>query len=150
MKARINNTFASASKKLFKDVLDNFEKLKDYTFNQDYGFLVCSLLDSTVRVAGNDIFVISYDSDALVKNNLNNLLKLENTYNSINNSNSKIAIISDDEWEILKNQYIENIKNNNTYNLVNEPELIFEVSDKNDIISSSAVELFGSDIVEVE
>ena len=150
MKARINNTFASASKKLLKDVLDNFEKLKDYTFNQDYGFLVCSLLDSTVRVAGNDIFVISYDSDALVKNNLNNLLKLENTYNSINNSNSKIAIISDDEWKVLKNQYIENIKNNNTYNLVNEPELIFEVSDKNDIISSSAVELFGSDIVEVE
>ena len=31
-----------------------------------------------------------------------------------------------------------------------EPEVIFEELDKSDIISSSAVELFGSDIVEME
>ena len=39
---------------------------------------------------------------------------------------------------------------NISYNLMEEPELVFEESNKNDIISSSAVELFGSDIVEVE
>ena len=68
----------------------------------------------------------------------------------MNNSHFKIAIISDDDWDILKNQYITNLKNNISYNLMEEPELVFEESNKNDIISSSAVELFGSDIVEVE
>ena len=150
MQARINNAFATASKQNLKDINSSFDKLKDYTFDQDIGFLVCSLLDSTVRVAGNSVFIISYNSDALVKSNLNNLLKLEDTYNKLNNSHFKIAIISDDDWDILKNQYITNLKNNISYNLMEEPELVFEESNKNDIISSSAVELFGSDIVEVE
>ena len=150
MQARINNAFATASKQTLKEINSSFDKLKDYTFDQDIGFLVCSLLDSTVRVAGNSVFIISYNSDALVKSNLNNLLKLEDTYNKLNNSHFKIAIISDDDWDILKNQYITNLKNNISYNLMEEPELVFEESNKNDIISSSAVELFGSDIVEVE
>ena len=150
MQARINNAFATASKQTLKEINSSFDKLKDYTFDQDIGFLVCSLLDSTVRVAGNSVFIISYNSDALVKSNLNNLLKLEDTYNKLNNSHFKIAIISDDDWDILKNQYITNLKNNISYNLMEEPELVFEESNKNDRISSSAVELFGSDIVEVE
>lgn len=150
MQVRINNAFATASKQTLKEINSSFDKLKDYTFDQDIGFLVCSLLDSTVRVAGNSVFIISYNSDALVKSNLNNLLKLEDTYNKLNNSHFKIAIISDDDWDILKNQYITNLKNNISYNLMEEPELVFEESNKNDIISSSAVELFGSDIVEVE
>lgn len=150
MEARINNTFASASKPILKDVINNFEKLRDYSFDQKFGYLVCSLLDSTVRVAGNDSIIISYDSDALVKSNLANIVKLEKIYNKINDSNIKIAIISDELWDKLKNEYIENLKNNVPYNIMDEPELIFEELDKNDIISSSAVELFGSDIVEVE
>ena len=150
LQVRINNAFATASKQTLKEINSSFDKLKDYTFDQDIGFLVCSLLDSTVRVAGNSVFIISYNSDALVKSNLNNLLKLEDTYNKLNNSHFKIAIISDDDWDILKNQYITNLKNNISYNLMEEPELVFEESNKNDIISSSAVELFGSDIVEVE
>ena len=150
MEARINNTFASASKPILKEIVNNFEKLRDYSFDQQFGYLVCSLLDSTVRVAGKDSIIISYESDALVKSNLANLIKLENTYNKLNDSNIKIAIISDDLWDNLKNEYIENLKNNVPYSVVDEPELIFEELDKNDIISSSAVELFGSDIVEVE
>ena len=42
-----------------------------------------------------------------------------------------------------------NIKNNVKYEVVEEPEPIFEELKNNDIITSSAVELFG-DIVEVE
>ena len=150
MEARINNTFASASKPILKEILNNFENLRDYSFDQKFGYLVCSLLDSTVRVAGKDSIIISYESDALVKSNLANLIKLENTYNKLNNANIKIAIISDDLWDKLKNEYIDNLKNNVPYTIIDEPELIFEELDKNDIISSSAVELFGSDIVEVE
>lgn len=150
MKIRINNTFATATKPILKNILSCFEKLRDYTFDQDFGFIVCSLLDGTVRTAGKDSFIISYESDALVKSNLSNLLKLENTFNKINDLNYKIAIISDEEWDTLKEKYIENYKNNISYDIIEEPELIFEESNKNDIISSSAVELFGSDIVEVE
>ena len=150
MKIRINNTFATATKPILKSIFTCFEKLRDYTFDQDFGFIVCSLLDGTVRTAGKDSFIISYESDALVKSNLNNLLKLESTFNKINDLNYKIAIISDNECDTLKEKYIENYKNNISYDIIEEPELIFEESNKNDIISSSAVELFGSDIVEVE
>lgn len=70
-------------------------------------------------------------------------------YSKITGSSKKIAIISDDEWNSLKNEYISNLKNGIKYNFIPEPEVIFEESDKDDIISSSAIDLFG-DIVEIE
>lgn len=52
--------------------------------------------------------------------------------------------------EKLKKEYINNLNNNIKYEIVDEPELLFEENDKNDIISSSAIDLFGEDIVEIE
>ena len=73
-----------------------------------------------------------------------------NIYNKITNSNKNIAIITDSKWNELKKEYISNISSGKKYEYVNEPELLFEDVKKNDIISSSAVDLFGSDIVEIE
>ena len=70
-------------------------------------------------------------------------------YNKITKSNKSIAIISDEKWENVKNEYISNLKNNIKYEVVEEPEVIFEDLKNNDIITNSAVDLFG-DIVEVE
>ena len=149
MKVRVNNTLAKADKNLLRLEIKNFTLLNDYTFDQEIGYLVCAILDAKLRVVSNDCLVLSYDYDSNARQNLNNLEKITDVYNKITNSNKNIAIITDEYWEKVKNEYILNIKNNVKYEVVEEPEPIFEELKNNDIITSSAVELFG-DIVEVE
>lgn len=149
MKVRVNNTLAKADKNLLRLEMKNFTLLNDYTFDQEIGYLVCAILDAKLRVVSNDCLVLSFDYDSNARQNLNNLEKITDVYNKITNSNKNIAIITDEYWEKVKNEYILNIKNNVKYEVVEEPEPIFEELKNNDIITSSAVELFG-DIVEVE
>ena len=148
--ARINNTFYDASKDLLNKEIEKFKLLYDFSFDQQIGAIVNSLLDSTVRACGQNDFIISYSSLASAEQNLDNIVQINDVYNKITNSNKNIAIISDDEWNKLKQEYISNLKNNIKYNHVNEPELIFEENDKDDIINYSAIDLFGEDIVEIE
>lgn len=149
MKVRVNNTLAKADKNLLRLEMKNFTLLNDYTFDQEIGYLVCAILDAKLRVVSNDCLVLSYDYDSNARQNLNNLEKITDVYNKITNSNKNIAIITDEYWEKVKNEYILNIKNNVKYEVVEEPKPLFEELKNNDIITSSAVELFG-DIVEVE
>ena len=147
---RVNNTLAGADKNLLKLEINNLELLKEYSFDQNIGYLVNSLLDAKLRAVSSDYLILSYDSDASVSQNLLNIVKLNEVYNSITKSSKKIAIISDDAWEKFKLEYINNLKNNVKYDIQEEPELLFEDLNKNDIMSSSAISLFGEDIVEVE
>ena len=149
MKVRINNTLAKADKKILGEENSNFEKLKDFTFDQEIGYLVCSLLDSKVRVASESSIIISFEYDSVVKQNLLHLDKLEDVYHKITNSDKKFAIVTDEEWEKIKNEYIDHLKNKISYEIMEEPEVVLEEIDNNDIILSSAMDLFG-DIVEVE
>ena len=150
MKVRVNNTLALANKELLRHELTNFEILRNYTFDQEIGYLVCSLLDATVRAVSSENIIISYEFDSTVKQNLINIELLIEVYNKITNSNKNIAIISDKDWEQIRVEYINNLKNNIKYEVIDEPEVILEEIKKDDIIgSSAAVELFG-DIVEIE
>ncbi len=149
MKVRVNNTLAKADKNLLRLEMKNFTLLNDYTFDQEIGYLVCAILDAKLRVVCDDCLVLSYDYDSNARQNLNNIEKLTDVYNKITNSNKNIAIITDEYWEKVKNEYILNLKNNIKYEIIEEPEPIFEELKNNDIITSSAVDLFG-DIVEVE
>ncbi len=148
MKVRVNNTLAKADKNLLRLEMKNFDLLNDYTFDQEIGYLVCAILDAKLRVVSEDCLVLSYDYDSNARQNLINLEKIIDVYNKITNSNKNIAIITDEYWEKVKNEYILNLKNNIKYEVVKEPEPIFEELKNNDIITSSAVDLFG-DIVEV-
>ncbi len=150
MSIRINNTMATADKNLLKLEMKCFDILKDFSFDQEIGYLVNSILDSKLRAVGPDNLIISYDSDASVEQNLINLIRLNEVYNKVTNSNKNIAIISDKKWDELKEQYIENLKNNVKYEVQEEPELLLEEIDNNDIMTSSAISLFGEDIVEIE
>ena len=150
MSIRINNSFATADKNLLKEEMNNFELLKDFSFDQKIGYLVNSILDSKIRVVGKNDMIISYDSDAIVDQNLVNIVSLNDVYNEITKSNKNIAIISDSRWENLKNEYIENLKNHVSYELKKEPDLVLEEIKNDDIISNSAISLFGEDIVEIE
>lgn len=149
MKARVNNTMALANKQLLKFELDNMNILEDFTFDQEVGYVVCAILDGKIRAVSEDSLILSYEYDSVVKQNLNILDKITYVYNKLTNSNKKIAIISDEQWEIEKNKYIASLRDGNHYEVVEEPEEIYEEVEKDDIIVSSAVELFG-DIVEFE
>ena len=142
MNVRINNCFVNANKSVLNKEKLNFEKLKDFSFDSEIGYLVCSLLDSTVRVASDDYIIISYDLDSSVEQNCLILHKLEDVYANITNSFKKFAIISDSYWNKIKNDYINNLKNGFTYKLLEEPKEVLDVSDNHDIISNKAVDLF--------
>ena len=149
MNIRVHNILAQADKSLLKNEISNLDIFNDYTFDQDFGYIVCSILDSKIRAVSSSGIIISFESDATVKQNLSNILKINEVYNNISNSNKKIAIVSDDYWEELKKEYISNLKNNIKYQIKEEPEVLFEDLHKDDIITSSAVNLFG-DIVEID
>lgn len=147
---RVNNTMASAEKNLLKKENELFDMLKEYSFDQEIGYLANSILDSHLCAVGPNDFIISYDSDATVEQNLVNLVKINEVYNKITGSDKNIAIISNNRWNEIRNEYILNLKNNVKYEIKEEPDFIFEEIDNNDIISNSAISLFGRDIVEVE
>ena len=149
MSARINNTFALANKELLKKEQSCFDLLKDFTFDQEIGYIACSLLDSKLRVVSENNILISYENDANVKQNLINLDKITEVYHKITNSHKNIAIVTDDEWNRLKDEYIANLKNGVCYKVIEEPKVVLEEIKKNDIIVNGAVDLFG-DIVEIE
>ena len=147
--ARVNNTMATADKKLLNVEQENMKLFNDFTFDQEIGYIVCSILDSKIRAASNNGIILSYEYDSVVRQNLDILDKITYVYNKISGGSKVIAIISDERWEEEKNKYIKCIKEGNHYDVVEEPSEVYEEIKNNDIISSSAVELFG-DIVEFE
>ena len=150
MKARVNNIMATADKSILKDVIDKMSFFNDYTFDSEIGFAACALLDAKVRAASNIGIILSYEYDSIVKQNLLNLEKINEVYNKLNKTDYKLAIISDLEWDKAKSDYIKTIKSGGSYSLIEEPvPELFEDTKKDDIISNSAVELFG-DIVEID
>ncbi len=149
MNIRVNNTLAKADKKLLKEEQNNFEKLKDFTFDQEIGYIVCALLDSKLRAVSDNNMIISFEYESNVLQNIQIIDKITDVYNKITNSNKEIAIISDKEWDKVKNDYIKRLKDGIKYEIIEEPQPVYEKIENDDIISNSAVQLFG-DIVVVE
>lgn len=149
MKVRVNNTLALANKQILNNEIEKMKLLNDYTFDQEIGYIVCNLLDAKVRAASVENIIISYEYDSSVRQNLIELDKIMYVYGKITNSDKKLAIITDEQWEIEKSNYIKSIKDGVQYQVMEEPKEVYEESVKNDIISNSAVELFG-DIVEID
>lgn len=148
IKARVNNTLAKANKQILNTELENIKKLNDFTFDQEIGYIVCSLLDASLRAASEENIILSYEYDSTVRQNLTELDKFIYVYNKITGSSKKIAMITHDEWEKEKEKYIKKIKEGIHYEVIEEPVEVYEESKKDDILSNSAMDLFG-DIVEI-
>lgn len=148
MSARVNNTLALANKQVLTSEIENMKLLNDFTFDQEIGYIVSNLLYAKIRAASDDSIILSFEYDSIVKQNILELDKISYVYNKITGSEKKIAIITDEQWELEKSNYIKCIKEGIQYQVIDEPEEIYEDLKNNDIISNSAVELFG-DIVEI-
>ena len=146
--ARVNNIMAQAEKNILTNETKLFESLREFSFDQQIGYLVCDLLDGKVRAASNDGVIISYEFESAVNRNLLFIEKLTYIYNKITSSNKDLALITDERWENEKKNYIKLKKDGKKLELLEIPNEIYEEKENNDIISNSAVELFG-DIVEI-
>ncbi len=149
MRVRINNAFALANKQILTKEHENLEKLNDYTFDQEIGYLVCEILNSKFRVASENIIVLSYEYDSIVQQNLEHLEQMEDVYKRLTNSSKKFAIVTDEEWNHLKAEYIEHLKKGEHYQIQSEPMKDFQKEENDDIICNDAASLFG-DIVEID
>ena len=149
MKIRANNTLAKADKALLKSETMLFDNFNEYIYDSDFGYIVTQLLDSKIRAVSSESIILTFDFDSNVDNSYFIFDEITDTYNKITNSNKKLAIISTSDWDKLKEDYIKKFKNKESLEYLKEPDPIFEELDNNDIIVSSAVELFG-DIVEID
>ena len=149
IKVRVNNALALANKKILNEEIHNLNILNDYTFDQKIGYLVCEILNSKFRVASEDIIVISYEYDSIVKQNLLHLEQMEKVYYELTHSKKEFAIISDEEWKRVKTEYITKLKSGNHYEVLEEPTKEFKKEEEDDIILSDTTSLFG-DIVEID
>ena len=149
MKIRLNNAFATANKQELEKDKEKMDKLNDYTFDQKIGYLVCSLLDSKLRVSSENYLVISYEYDSMVNENIKLLNKMTNVLKEKADIAKKISIISDELWEKEKKKYVSMLKNKEKYEIIEEPELIINKKVKKEVNNNNIINDFG-DIVEVE
>ena len=147
---RINNTFAEASKDALNNHKSMFSKFSDFTFDTKIGYLICDIMDATLRAASERNIILSYEYDSSVKKNLKNIDKIQKVYNQITGFNVSIALITDENWEKIKEEYIKNKKNGIIYEYKEEPSLD-DNSEKvvDDGNSESVIEMFG-DVIEYE
>ncbi len=147
---RINNTFAEASKDSLLKNKNLFSKFSDFTFDTKIGYLICDIMDATIRAASERNVILSYEYDSSVKENLKNIDKLQSVYNQVTGLDVSLAFITDENWEKMKEEYIKNKKNGILYEYQEEPKLEEDnKSESDDVNSESIVEMFG-DIVEYE
>lgn len=151
MDIRLNNTLCKADKNILLSVKKNMEKLKEYVFDQKIGYLVCSLMDGTVRVASEENILISVEYNSMIDSNIKNMKKLKDVLFQITGLTQNLAFITDECWFIKKQEYIQRMQSGESYQYLSEPELpIMPEKDckKNELVEH-AKELFG-DIVEEE
>ena len=148
VKIRMNNCFVNAKKESLKVAKENLKKI--IKNNLDNTFLNSMLIDSSVVVASDDIYILSCKLDSTV-----NLINLNKVMIEEKLNNVKIAAITEVEWLTEKQIYINNIKNGYNYEI--KPEI--EESNKTikkegkimeDSIEDIAEKIFSNDKIEVE
>ncbi len=147
---RVDNTLAQADKNILLEVKQLFAKLNEYVFDQEIGYLVCALMDGTVRAASAENIIISLEYDSMIDSNISNMEQLQFVLKKVAGLNQKLAFITDEMWKQKKIEYIQKLQNAENYVYREEPDLPkMPVLEEKDELVSRAFELFG-DIVEEE
>ena len=150
MKIRINNIFSKANKESKNNFIKLKDKFNDYIFNTKFGFIASLVSDASVLVASEDAVLLGLKYESSIDQLNLYFDKLTEVFFEILNKEYLVAYISEDKWNIYKNEYVNKTKSGIKYEYISEPNPIFEEKQKDDIISSSAINLFGEDIVEID
>ena len=152
MNIRFINTLITSKKSLKTDELKLIDKLRGESFNLEYGSIINDILDGDIVCVNEDNVVFAYERDSILKNNLLNYIYISDLYNNITGSKKKLCFISKELWDNESKKFMKSFKNKSVesdYSFRDEPEVIYE-KEKDDIIMSSATDLFDSSIIEVE
>ena len=152
MDVRFINTLINSKKILKTKEIKLFDGLKSISFDNNIGYIANNLLDGEICCVSDDCVVIGFEHDAIVMQSMDDIDKMTEIYNEVTKSNKKLCLISLDKWKSESGKFMECFKNNEIdkyYKYEDEPKPIYEEVEKDDIIGSSAVDLFGSDIVEI-
>ena len=154
MLIRSKNTMIEAVKDELNKETVNLDKLNDYTFDPNNGYLACELLDGKVRASSLKNIIISYDYEGMVDKLSNHFNKLNDFYNEKTGSLKKIAFITTTKWNELKQEYINLHKQGKQFEYQEEPilnslEEDVKINNESDDLINKTIEMFG-DLVEVE
>ena len=117
---RINNSFATASKKIKEEFSTKWNSLKDNLSSVKYSSLIGFINDVDVMVVGknNVIFVVRYDS--LLDRIYNYLDIFEDMLFEFFNNKYDVVFLDNDEWEYEKKCYIDAVKSGKKYSYIEE------------------------------
>ena len=135
-----------------------WNNLNNYTFDRDYGAIVCDLIDSMPVVASKSYIILTYNYQSFVDKGNKLLNKYNDVLKNLLNLDHKIIFITADEWNQEKQKYITNLKNNIKYELIDENDVDDseeisvqpEVENDDDNLIQKVTDLFGKDNVEIK
>ena len=143
---RINNTMATANINYKKDLSIVWKKLNDYFMDDKYGKIAQLLADTVPMVVGTNNMILTTNSAGLANNIYASIDLAEDFIKKIYQL-MKIVIISEDEFESVKEKYISDKKNDIIYQIQEESDKLVNV---NSNLINQALDVFGSDLVEIE
>ena len=143
---RINNAMATANIKYKKELSDIWNNLSEYFMDEKYSKVAQLLSDTTPMVVGTEYLILTSLSSGLIENVYANLKLVEDFIKNIYHV-MKIVVISQNEFDSVKNKYIEDKKKNIIYQIQEEYGKL--VNENNNLINQ-ALDIFGSDMVDIE
>ena len=152
MNIRFINTLLKGNKKLKEQELKDIEKLRNNSFDLEKGYLSNNLLDGTLCVVSPECSVFCFEHNSIVDQNLLELDEITSIYQKTLNTNKNLCFISKAEWDKVSKDFALKFKSGTVdefYSIKDEPEPEFEETENDDIISSSAMNLFDNSIVEI-
>lgn len=146
----INNCFARGNKQEKQMFESKWNIINDYALDSKYGAAASFVSDGTIRVVGEGELIISFNYESMVNRGINLLDLVQELFKKIYDKEYDIAFITNDEWEKEKKEFINNKNNGLKYEYVpieHKKKAQKTNLDKNNSIASSAIELFGDNVV---
>lgn len=151
-KIRINNTFATASKKDKDVILQNWNSIEKEAKDSKYGSVIGIINDIEVLVVGknNIMFLVKYDS--LMDRIYNYEENLKKLLFDIFQRHFDIVFLIEDEWIYEKKKYIEMLKSGKKYTYIFEDkdhvvEKNVDILDEKKDNIDKLISILGNDII---
>ena len=142
---RINNSMATANINYKRELTQIWQNLDKFFVDEKYSKISQLLSDVVPMVVGSEYAIMTAVSNGLIDNIYSNLPLVEEFIGSIYRHLS-IVIVTNDEFDQIKNKYIEDKKKNIVYQIQEECGKLIEEEN----LISQALDIFGSDLVEIE
>ena len=149
-KIRINNAFATASKKNKNSFVEKWKDVKKKTGDKEYSLLAGIINDIDVLVVGSNyiVFLVKYES--LIYRIYNYEKDLKKLLYDVYRIDYNIVFLVEDEWIYEKKQYISKLKNGGKYELIEENAIENESEiNKDNVVTDidKIVSILGDDVI---